>query len=325
MNIYALKGSSECPDTLASLESGEGRFGWSDEKTADLYLLKDRVESKGWNDLSGKEKACYQIFLLDLQAGDYVVYINIPEWGKCTLAKVNGPYKWRYEDKDFNHRFPVDPDSIQVFDRNDKHVHPALSARLKLQRRWWRIYLEKEFAELLSSLNSGDVEETRTPAHNLKFLSKEIQPLLAEITNRIHHTHPNTDLEILMGEVFKEVPGVVDVQKKGGAGDHGADLLVKYKYGLPVVGLEQDHVLVVQVKSFEGEHFATQAVDDIRRAFEHYPQAKMGLIVSTASSSTEQLDAELNKLVVDEGKDVALLVGSELSVFILRYGAKLLG
>jgi len=323
--IYALKGSSEWCDILASLKNGEGRFGWSYEKTADLYLLKDRVESKGWDDLSEGEQNCYQIFLLDLQAGDYVVYINIPEWGKCTLAKVNGPYKWRYEDEDFNHRFPVDPDSIRVFDRNDKHVHPALSARLKLQRRWWRIYLEKEFSSLLSSLDNGDVEKARTPEDNLQFLSDEIQPLLAEITHRIHHTHPNYDLEKLMVEVFKEVPGVVNVQLKGGAGDHGADMLVTYKYGLPLPGLEQDQELVVQIKSYEGEHWDTQAVDDIRRAFEHYPQAEMGLIVSTASSSTEKLDSALQALVEESKKPVALLVGSDVGAFILRYGAKLLG
>lgn len=325
MNIYALIGNSEWCDISASLKSGEGRFGWSYEETADLYSLRDRIASKGWDDLSKNEQNCYQGFLLDLKAGDYVAYINIPEWGKCTVAKVNGPYTWRYEDEDFNHRFPVDPDSIRVFDRNDKHVHPALSARLKLQRRWWRIYLEKEFSDLLASLDIGDIAKARTPEDNLRFLSDEIQPLLVKITEHIHHTHPNYDFEKLMAEVFKEVPGVVDVELKGGAGDHGADLLVTYKHGLPIPGLEQDQVLVVQVKSYEGEHWDTQAAKDIRRAFEHYPQAEMGLIVSTASSSTEQLDSALQKLVEESKKPVALLVGSDVSAFILRYGAKLLG
>ena len=105
---------------------------------------------------------------------------------------------------------------------------------------------------------------------NLRFLSNEIQPFLASITERIHHTHPNYDLEALFAEVFRKLPGVVDVRWQrgwqGGAGDHGADILVTFEAGLPIPGLEQEHTVVVQVKSFEGEHWDTQAVEDIRRA-----------------------------------------------------------
>lgn len=149
--IYALKGSSEWFDILPSLQSGEGRFGWSYIESADLRELKKRVDEKGWDSLTEEEKDCYQVFLLDFKAGDYVVYINVPEW-KCTVAKVTGQYQWKFSDGDFNHRFPVDPSSVYVFDRNDASVHPALRSRLKLQGRWWRIYLKDEFAELLEVL-----------------------------------------------------------------------------------------------------------------------------------------------------------------------------
>jgi len=324
ITIYALKGSAEWCDILPSLQKGDGRFGWSYIETADLRELKGRVDEKGWDSITEEEKDCYQAFLLDFKAGDYVVYINVPEWGKCTVAKVTGQYQWKFEDDDFNHRFPVDPSTVYVFERNDASVHPALRSRLKLQGRWWRIYLKDEFSELLEVLKKGVTPSVRTPEANLRFLSNEIQPFLLNITHRIHHTHPNYDLECLLAEVFKKIPGVIDVKWQGGAGDHGADILVTFDGGLPIPGLEKQSVLVVQAKSYEGDHWDTRAVEDIKRAFEHYPEASMGLIISTANSITTPVEQELDKLRETSGKPVALLVGPDVAAFLLRYGAKLL-
>jgi hypothetical protein len=324
ITIYALKGSSEWCDIKNSLKNGEGRFGWSYIESADLKELQKRVDEKGWDSLIDEEKDCYQAFLLDLKAGDYVVYINVPEWGKCTVAKVTGQYQWKFEDADFNHRFPVDPSSVYVFDRNDASVHPALRSRLKLQGRWWRIYLKDEFIELLEVHKKGVTPSVRTPESNLRFLSNEIQPFLLSITQRIHRTHPNYDLECLIVEVFKKIPGVIDVKWQGGAGDHGADILVTFDGGLPIPGLEKQHVLVVQVKSYEGDHWDTRAVEDIKRAFDHYREASMGLIISTANAITTPVEQELDKLKEESGKPVSILVGPDVAAFLLRYGAKLL-
>lgn len=322
--IYALKGSSEWCDILSSLKKGEGRFGWSYVETADLRHLKQKIEDKGWDGLTEEEQDCYQGFLLELKENDYVIYINVPEWGKCTVARVTGKYEWRFDDDDFNHRFPVDPSSAYAFDRNDAIVHPALSSRLKLRGRWWRIYFQDEFSALLESLKTGALPTPRTTETNLHHLSTEIQPFLEKITESIHHTHPNYDLEALISEVFKKVSGVKDVIWQGGAGDHGADILVTFESGLPIPGLEQQQMVVVQVKSFEGEHWDTKAVEDIRRAFEYYPDASMGLIVSTATASSSTLETELDKLKEEMGKPVALLIGADVAAFLLRFGAKLL-
>jgi hypothetical protein len=317
--IYAIKGDPDsCDIIFSSLKAGEGRFGWSYIESANLHDLKSKIDSGG--SLTDDEKKCYQYFLLDLKANDYVVYINIPEWGKCTLARVSGPYVWRFEDEDFNHRFPVDQNSVMIFDRNDSAVHPALSARLKLQGRYWRIYLKDEFESLIKTLKSGSHGNLRTPKTNIAFLTQEIQPLLVNITEKIHHTHPNYDLEVLIAETFKSVPGVKEVKLQGGAGDHGADMLVVFESGLPVPGLQQQRTCVIQVKSFEGEHWDTKAVNDIRRAFEHYPETEMGLIVSTAASSTENLDHALDQICEETGKPVSLLIGADVAAFLLRFG-----
>jgi hypothetical protein len=218
-----------------------------------LHDLKDKIEHSGFNSLSDEEKNCYQIFLLEFKENDYVVYVNVPEWGKCTAARVTGPYAWRFDESDFKHRFPVDRESVRVFDRNDAVVHPTLSARLKLQGRYWRIYAKDEFEGLLDALKGGSLGKTRTAATNRALLASEIRPFLIRITEQIHHTHPNYDLEDFVASALWNVPGVRSVKRPGGAGDHGADVLVIVESGLPVSGLQQQKTCVVQVKSFEGE------------------------------------------------------------------------
>ena len=158
MEIFALKPGSDFADEVyQSLQKGEGRFGWSYVPTADLYTLRDRIDDpqQGWDSLTDEEKDCYQSFLLDIHDGDYVVFINVPEWGRCTVAKVIGDYFWKWDPKirDFNHRIPVDPNLVRDFDRNAPIVPPALSARLKLRGRWWHIYAKQEFGNLRKALS----------------------------------------------------------------------------------------------------------------------------------------------------------------------------
>jgi len=322
--IYAIKADSGC-DILASLKNGVGRFGWSYIKSADLRELKKRINADGWASLSPDEKDCYHGFLLNFKAGDYVVYINAPEWGKCTVAEVTGEYFWQFDRQDFNHRFPVDPSTVCSFDRNDAFVHPALSCRLKLRGSKWKIYLKDEFFELLVALKSKAPSVARTLESNRLILAEKIQTQLLDITRSIQHTHPNTDLEGLLADVFKQVPGVEEVEWKGGAGDHGADLLVKFNTGLPIPGLEEQSQLVVQIKSYEGEHRDVGAVNDIKRAFDRHPHACMGLIISTANSVTKEVKDALDKLRDDSGKPVAILLGADVAKFVLSHGAKLLG
>jgi Restriction endonuclease len=321
-SIYALKGDPVWNRAIFdSLQKGEGRYGWSTVESADLYVLRQRIETDGWSSLSNQEKNCYQDFLLDLKIGDYVVYINVPTYGKCTLAKVSAPYFWRWdgEDADFNHRFLIDTETILTFDRNHALVRPALSARLKLQGRYWRIHAKKEFLELLSLPLYSMVETAkRNISDNKKFLRFDIKPLLLEITKTIQETNPNTDLERLIAEAFERVPNVKEVKLQGGAGDHGADILLTYESGLPIAGLEIQSQCVVQVKSFQGVHDNLQAVKDIERAFNRYPNADMGMIVSTGKPS-EALEAAISELQEKSKKPIRLLANDDLAAFILKY------
>lgn len=322
--VHALKVRNDDGKVYESLCQGVGRFGWSYVESANIHALRARIEAKGWSDLSNHERKCYQAFLLDLRPGDWVVYINTPTWGHCTAAQVTRPYYWEWEDHDFNHRFGVDPDSKLEFDRNDALVHPALSARLKLQGRHWKISTTREFMALVEALRQGRGGTKATGDDNLRHLAKEVRPALLDITRTIHHTHPNTKLEGLFARIFEQMPGVVDVSWQGGAGDHGADILVTVDRAHPLTGRADQAICAVQVKSFEGEHGSTGAIEDLDRAFATYPDVSTGLIISTADRATPQFEARLDELREQTGKEIDLLIGEDLALFVMKHANDLL-
>lgn len=326
--ILALRLDEEGKHTAsvhASLRQGVGRFGWSYVQTADLRDLRRRILSQGWESLTEKEQRCYQEFLLDLKEGDYVVYINVPSYGQCTLARVAGPYFWKWEDTDFNHRFPVDPESVRSFDRNDEAVHPSLRARLKLMGRKWTITAKQEFADLLAALAGGAVQGKRfRPETDKGHLRSALDGMLGDVARKIQATHPNTALERLVMEALKNVPGVVEVEKKAGPRENGADILVTFDEGLPLGGLSRQRRCVVQVKSYEGKHGSTTAVDQIKTALE-YHAADIGLIVSSATEKSDDLEHALEVARESTKKPIGLIIGTDFARFILRFGADVIG
>jgi len=319
--IYALLASTEWLNVVPDLQHGEGRFGWSYVETADLRELQQRIESEGWESLSAAEANCYngQQFLLDIRRGDYVIYVNLPKWGQCTLARVDGTYNFQYKDDDFNHRFPVDPDSVRVFDRNADFVHPSLRARLKLPRRWWTISEKRDFLELLQALENPNSVPDRLPRGNAAFLARSIDPYMEQVTQEIHRTYPNKDLELLIGELFRMVPGVTGVEPQRGRADKGADLVVRFESGLPISGLQVRQTLLVQVKSYEGTHADTGGISDLERAFSAY-EADMGLLVSTATTVAPEVEEASEKLSQSIGKPIKIMAGADLARFVLAYG-----
>lgn len=324
MKIIALKVAQDWAERISvSLADGEGRFGWSYIETADLRNLTERIEQQGWDSLSDEEKNCYQNFLLDLREGDYVIYINLPQWGQCTLARVTGEYYWKWDGSDFNHRFPVDPSSVKAFDRNDVAVERALSARLKLQGRWWNVYAEDEFLRLLDRIREGRLGEKSTPESRLCLLGDQIRPLLKSVTEKIQWTHPNYDLEHLVELVLLSDPHL-KVERRGGAADHGADLIVVSEQIHPITGRIQQRKYIIQVKSFVGEHTDLQAARDLKRAFEKYRDADEGIVISTASQAASALEEELDKVRQQTGKVIQLLIGEDVASFLIRHGWELI-
>jgi hypothetical protein len=162
--------------------------------------------------------------------------------------------------------------------------------------------------------------------HKIEHLKVAVQPELREIVKKIQQNHPGSKLEDLIGNVFKNVPGVKEVDKhgltKGWGTDHGADLIVYYSSGLPSDGLldslSENSRLVVQVKSYTGVHLDKSAVGQLRTAIQHF-EASAGLLVTTAECSVDVRNA-IDQLSEELGKPIGILDGSDVARFVLKYG-----
>jgi len=349
MTIYALKGPSsqdydqdELQETQKflsdSIKNGVSRFGWSYIDTADLTKL----QNKPWQEMNESEQNCWAKanFLLGVEKGDWVVHINLPYWGACLAGQVSETYSFEHNGNDFEdyrHLLKLDKNSIIEFDRNDDEVLPIIGSRLKLQGRYWTIQYVEEFLQTIQNVKSESLEKKEDESIGIFYLKKDLSPLLKNITDTIQKTHPAGKLENLIAEVFRKIPSVVDVYEygrhKGWGTDSGADLIVTYKSGLSISNLEKEEKLVVQVKSYTGQHWETNAVEQIEIAIKEF-QANAGLIITTAESTDnlekaiENLSNKLSKPEQDGGLNkpipIGLIAGEEVAKFVLKYGGQLI-
>ena len=108
-----------------SIRSGISRFGWSSDDINNLRKSKNRElpENSG------------QKFLLKIEAGYWIVHINLPEKEKCIAGKVDQKYDFdeglvdSYGKRDFRHFFVVDTATIIEFSRNDPGVLPSVNLK----------------------------------------------------------------------------------------------------------------------------------------------------------------------------------------------------
>lgn len=310
--IYAINtiSSEYIQDVEKSLFLGEGRFGWSSN-------IEDNLNTT--NSLNNSKK---NYFLLDLKENDYVVYINMPTYGECTLARVTGEYYFTNpseSSKDFNHRFSVDSKSIRKFSRNSSIVTPLLSSRLKLQGRYWRIYCEEDFYNLLEYLNSNRSHPENINTNQvLQLFDNKIENEFQAIARKLHEVSPNFFLEKVMTLIFRNTKRYVDIQTKHGLGDKGADIILTYEDEV-FPSLVFQKKCLVQVKSYKGTMNASKndALENLKNAFNEYNDADYGIIISTADPS-EEFITKVNDFNHNSDKQVGLLCGPDLARFIIR-------
>lgn len=327
MTIWAFnKPSGKALQFVAnSLKQGISRFGWGFIDNANLHTLK----LKHWREMTKTELEIWKKtnFLLNIKKGDWIVHINVPRWGMVTAGKVIEEYNFETENNeigDFRHFFKLELDTIIQFNRNDPNVHPLISRKLKLRGKYWRIYAQKEFFETIKNLKNKSVDVADKSAIGLHYLKQEITPFFEQITRIIHNTHPEKKLEKFLADIFLNIPNVTDVKINGsGWGtDYGADLIVKYNSGLEILDLNKEETLVVQVKSYSGEHWDTKAVEQIKQAIKTF-DASAGIIITTAKS-TERIEKAIEEASEDINVPISLIAGDNVAKFVLKYGKDIL-
>ena len=292
-----------------SLKSGKSRFGWSMKDEHDL----NREE---WSEFHSR-----QMFLREVKKGDWIVHINLPKWGQCVAAQVVKPYafdeglncSWREEEdrrKDFRHCFEIDKETIIEFDRNDEKIIPSVN--LRPRGRYHRVYKIAEF-----ELSMRYLKENEDPGDHLK--NKIQDTILKEISDIIHEMNRAKNLELFLGKVFEKVPGVALVERNGfGFGtDHGADLIVDMR-----TELGHPHRVIVQVKSYEGDHRDTKAVEQVKEGIEHFG-GTAGMVITTGDK-TQELEEKVQEVFDKINIPIDLYDGTDLAKFVIQYAPDLL-
>ena len=296
-----------------STKSGKSRFGWSKKDKHNLALGNNETE---WY---SKHK-----FLLDIHPGDWIVHVNTPSWGKCTAAQVASGYNFDEGlecswGKDFRHCFDIDTNTIMEFDRRDPNILPSVN--LNPRQRYHRVRAFDDFIKSIENLKNKEINLGDSESKGEYHLKEKANKYLSEITTQIQDTRKNKNLERFLAKAFRKIPGVVDVNENGfGWGtDHGADLIVTTSSALGNLSLE--HRIIVQVKSYQGEHNSLDAVSQVKIGIEKY-SGTAGMIITTARAS-EVLENKVKEVSDEIGIPIDLLAADDVAKFIIKHAPEL--
>ena len=298
-----------------SVKNGKSRFGWSWEERHDLTIDRENNWENKWTEEHGRA-----LFLLNIKPGHWIVHIHMPSYGRCVAARVVSEYGFdeginTNDGQDFRHFFQIDVDSIVEFERSSNKVH--YDVNLKPRRRYHQVYAVEEFIRSIEAIR--DDSEIRIEGSRERHdLLNETDKVLEQIPCLIHRTHKGKKLESFLAEVYRKIPGVIDVKENGSSWgtDHGADLIVTTK---TLVGnLEFENTIVVQVKSYKGPVGNTEAVDQIKKAIKHYKGVSAGMIITTGER-TETLENAVDNAKKELKCHIDLLAGKELAQFVIYY------
>ncbi|MFA6132790.1 MAG: restriction endonuclease [Phycisphaerae bacterium] len=290
------------------IQKGRSRFGMFDQAHKSL-----EVEYYGRNRL-----------LLEIHRGDWIVHINMPQYGKCVAVQVAGRYQ--FDDgiecpwgTDFNNLIPNDPATILEFDRSDINVLPSVN--LSPLKRIQRVRQVADFLESLENLRHNKIRSASAEPRSSIHLKNRLLRLLPQITEAIHEMNKSKEFERFLDRIFGSLPNTKSTPNGfGWKTDHGADLLVEF--GNPVFGIELTTTLVVQAKSYEGNHCELNAVDQIVEGITCF-DADGGLLITTGNK-TEQLETYIREQSEKVDKPIYLIAGTEVAEFVLRYAPEML-
>ena len=314
MTIWAFNQSPISGEIAESVRNGVSRFGFSGTDENNL-LLKDN-----WTKHHSKQR-----FLLKIKEGDWIVHINTPYYGRCITGKVKSTYgfdeglkvDW-WNGVDFRHCFELDTKTILEFDRNDRNVLPSVN--LTPRGRQQRVLAVEDFFQSIENLKNGAVTLPNDQTKEEYHLKEKTESILESAIKLIQETHKGKNLETYLAKVFRNVHGVVDVIENGsGWGtDHGADLIVITTNPL----MQLDTKIIVQVKSYTGNHYALDAVNQVETGIEKY-EGDAGMIITTAQK-TGELQNKVSELSQKLGKPIELLDHTDLAKFIIKNAPELL-
>ena len=179
-----------------------------------------------------------------------------------------------------------------------------------------------DFLKSLENLREARYSEQKGELRGILHLREKARcEFLPKLTAMIHNMNRSKDFERLLKRVFDEMPNVESIQNGfGWRTDHGADLIVEFQN--PIIGVSLTSKIIVQAKSYEGDHYDLTAVSQIEEGIAKY-NADGGLLITTAEK-TEQLEDRVREASEKTGKVIDIIAGSDVARFIIRYAPELL-
>lgn len=290
------------------IKKGKSRFGMWEQEVS----LREKYHGRNG-------------ILLRIQPGDWIVHVNSPRYGHCVAVQAKGEYGFDQGldcdwGTDFCNFIPVDSESIVEFDRSDPNILPSVN--LAPMRRAQRILQVEDFLRSLENFRSNKHKGESCDSRGVIHLREKIkEEMLPRITELIHQMNRSKDFERFLHRIFESMPNVESIQNGfGWRTDHGADLIVSFQN--PLIGVSLTSKLVVQAKSYEGEHYDVNAIDQLVEGIEKY-NADGGLLITTAQN-TEKLEDYVRQKVEETGKVIDVIAGADVARFVIRYAPDML-
>lgn len=294
--------------------NGKSRFGMWEQKKS----LKEEWYGKNMS-------------LLKIKKDDWIVHVNMPTYGKCVVVKVREPYAFdgglflehRPEDckVDFNNVFEVDKTSVIEFYRNNPNVLPSVN--LAPRRRIQRVLQVNDFLESMENLKKHTYDSVTKTDRSIVHLKAKVDKILPQITKEINRMNRSKDFELFLDKVFNNILNTTSLKNGfGWRSDNGADLIIEIENPLYGTNLNFSNKVVVQAKSYSGEHFDKHAIDQIVNGINYY-KADAGLLITTANS-TDELEEYIIQKSEEIEKTIDVISGIDVSKFVLKHAPELI-
>jgi hypothetical protein len=309
------------------LDAGRLRQGWGSKPEHDLRRLRRRLDASA--KLTDEEAAVWRNRrLLDterdgLRPDDVVIVPNIPDQGRWAIVRVVGPYHYEPPEPgvrtDYGHVVPVEPfrtadGKLAVIEADNENVDARLRASMRSMSRMWSLdAFSGEVEALLGAISRGD--DTRTVQSDAAKVAKLVNALHKSALKTILSLYKGAEFERLVQHVFTRLYPKARVDRKGGRGEHGADLLVSTTTtdGLP-------RKIAVQVKLHLGEDDDLQSLHQIERARSKWGAAE-GVIVTTATKLSPRFIEHHDVLAERLGMQIRVITGEEFTRLVMIHVA----
>ncbi len=347
MKFYAMRTDRENQDlVLEELRQGRLRQGWGYAPDQDLRLVQSRKQEG--TPLSTEQKEAWGNRRMlggddGFSPSDTILLLpNLPKVSQFILVEVNGEYDYQpirlsKGRQDYGHILPVTlpPSGLTGFAYRDPRVLAPLRRSLTCRSRIWSLADHAEnIRGLLDLTRGGDIQhiqldlteafkQTYGRAFGVVRLALQ-EAFQKELERAFTSADFEAPCEILLRTIFP----FATVERTGGAGEHGADIVVTWKDSLiPNPDGEVSPLswrLVVQVKDWDRTAADLKPIDQIRTAKQYYedePESivKAGLIITRCDHESSAFSEHRESTAKDLNIPIRFIGKKELLDLFCQY------